>query len=170
MVSWIEVKSGISGIAWAEVLMSSHGFNYCMWLRERKWCKGWEHLQQGLTLFIARHPNAEVWWLWFRSHQKFLALSGWQCLKAHEQALDHSPLFQLPFWPNRGNQCTSWPPVLRNTVLFLKGLNPGVTFFLELCMALLVPTKAGYGFGSQDWGCGHLRSQQLQGTSKSVLL
>lgn len=60
--------------------------------------------------------------------------------------------FQLPFSPNKGEiSVFIWPPVLRKAFLFLKGLNPRVTFFLGLCVTLsLVPTKAGCGFDSQD--------------------
>lgn len=60
MVSWIAVEGVIIGIDWAEVFVSSHGFSYCVWLMEGEetGCRSWEHLQQGLTISIARHPNA----------------------------------------------------------------------------------------------------------------
>lgn len=126
-------------------------FSYCMRLVERKLVQrsgtpstGSNYLYSKTSRLLESggfgfHPIRKSW----------LAFSGWQCSKARELLITH-PGFSFHFDLTQGNPCTSWPPVLRNTVLFLKGLNPRVTFSRELCVVLLVPTKAGCGFDSQD--------------------
>lgn len=81
--------------------------------------------------------------------KKFLAFRGWQCLKAYELLITH-PGFSFHIDLNEGEICIYLASSLKEDIFILKGLNLRVTFSLELGVTLLVPTKAGCGFGSRD--------------------
>lgn len=93
--------------------------------------------------------------------KKCVVFSGCQCVK-HMSSCSLA-WFQIPFSPNKGEiSVFIWPPVFKEGIFILKGLNPRVTFFLGLCVTLWYLLKLAVVLVARTEAMvGILRSQQF---------